>query len=233
MTERPHSRYTREKTWAALYSQHINAGYALVPWSTTNNSIAVIRCGSAKDTKDMMDKLLQHERECAAFYETKQTPDKAPDFLKKARHAVILARSSDYYHYHLADHPEFALVICGLHDSYLHLPVWEMKTNHRYDARTTAVPISSPDFAHIRSTQFGHNMLVGALINGDKTALVFLKSLPERTRHRIASEVEEMQETRYRGRPLAFLTDAERQAIGSKISASLKRHHEQKRLRIV
>ena len=43
MPERPYSRYTRAKTWAALYSQHINAGYALVPYSATNNSIAVIR----------------------------------------------------------------------------------------------------------------------------------------------------------------------------------------------
>lgn len=233
MSERPYSRYTREKTWSALYSQHINAGYALVPWSTTNNSIALIRCDSAKDTKVKMDELLQHEQECAAFYAAKQTPDKAPELLRKARPAVVLAKSSDYYHYHLSDHPEFALVICGLHDSYLHLPVWETRTNQRYDPRATAVSISSPAFTQIRSTQFGHNILVGALINGDKSAIAFLKTLPERTRHRITAEVQEMQETRYRGRPLAFLTDAERQAIGGKISESLKRYHEKKRLHIV
>ena len=46
MAERPYSRYTRAKTWAALYSQHLNAGYAWVPFSRTNNSIAVISCAT-------------------------------------------------------------------------------------------------------------------------------------------------------------------------------------------
>jgi hypothetical protein len=44
------------------------------------------------------------------------------------RHALVLARSSDYYRYHLANHPAFRLVICGLHDSYLHLVAWETCT---------------------------------------------------------------------------------------------------------
>jgi len=34
----------------------------------------------------------------------------------------------------------------------------------------------------------------------------------------------------YRGRPLAFLTEAERREIGGKISEGLRRYHEQKRL---
>ena len=230
MAEHPYSRYTRARTWAALYSQHINAGYALVPLSATNNSIAVIRCQDAKETQATMRDLLRHVSECEAFYATKQTPDKAPAILARARHAVVLARSSDYYRYHLADHTEFSLVICGLHDSYLHLPVWEMRTNWRYEARETAVAISSPDFARIRYTQFGHHMLVGALINGDTTAKAFLASLPPRTQSRIKREVDEAQKTRYRGRPLAFLTEAERREIGSKISAGLRRYHAQRRL---
>ncbi len=49
MAERPYSRYTRASTWAALFSQHLNAGYALVPLSATNNRIAVIRCKDAND----------------------------------------------------------------------------------------------------------------------------------------------------------------------------------------
>jgi hypothetical protein len=113
MAERPYSRYTRARTWAALYSQHLTAGYALVPLSATNNSIAVISCldtknanqDLAKDTQDMANLLLKHEEECAAYYSRKLTPDQAPAILAKARQAVLLARSSDYYHYHLEDHP--------------------------------------------------------------------------------------------------------------------------------
>ncbi len=231
MAERPRSRYTRAKTWAALYSQHINAGYALVPWSATNNSIAVIRCKSPEEVQATMRDLLNHEEECAAFYGTKQTPDKAPTFLEKARQAVILAKSSDYYHYHLSDRPDFQLVVCGLHDSYLHLPVWEMRTNTRYKPRITSVAISSPSFERISRTQFGHNILIGALISGDPEASVFFsKHLQTWTQRRITRKVQEMQRLRYRGRPLAFLNEAERREIGKKISEGLKRYHEQKRL---
>src|SRR5260370_10554174 len=103
MPERPYSRYTREKTWAALYSQAINACYALVPYSATNNSIALIRCKTPEETQATMARLLDLSEECDAFYASKQTPDRSPAFLKGAGEAVILARSSDYYHYHLAE----------------------------------------------------------------------------------------------------------------------------------
>ncbi|MBV9688467.1 MAG: hypothetical protein JO202_02030 [Ktedonobacteraceae bacterium] len=226
MAERPYSRYTRAKTWAGLYSQHINAGYALVPYSATNNSIGVIRCKSPEETQATMRDLLNHAQVCAAFYAMKQPPEDTPTILAKVRHAVVLARSSDYYHYHLADHAELSLVVCGLHDSYLHLPVWEMRTNQRYAARETAVPISSPDFDRIRRTQFGHNILLGALVNHDQKAQAFLETLPKRTQRRILCEKEEVQDKRYRGRPLAFLTETERREIGSKISQGLRRYHQ-------
>src|ERR1700730_6039209 len=141
MAERPHSRYTRAKTWAALYSQHVTAGYALVPYSATNNSIAVIRCASPQEAQATMHELLRQASACAAYYGRKRPPEKPPAIIQKARHAVVLAKSHDYYHYHLADHPEFRLVVCGLHDSSLPLPVWEMRTHQRYDARETAVAI--------------------------------------------------------------------------------------------
>ncbi len=231
MVERPHSRYTRDRTWAALYSQHINAGYALVPYSLTNNSIAVIRCKSPEEVQVTMQELFKHAEECAAFYESKQTPDQAPAFLEKARQAVILAKSSDYYHYHLSDYPEFHLVVCGLHDSYLHLPVWEMRTNQRYKPRETALAITSSEFEQKSKTQFGHNILVGALLNGDAEAKTFKEQLPLWTQRRLTKKVRELQSMRYQGRPLAFLTDAKRREIGKKISEGLKRYHEQKHLK--
>lgn len=225
MIERPYSRYTREKTWAALYSQHINAGYALVPFSLTNNSIAVIRCKSPEETVTTTRELLAIADECDTFYTERQTPDKAPALLARARPAVVLARSSDYYRYHLEDHPDFRLVICGLHDSYLHLVAWETSTNQRYDARTTRLAITAPEFTQQRMTPTGHSILLGALICGDQQALAFLADLPDRTRRRIRQEVEDLQETRYRGRPLAFLTAAKRAEVGEKIAASLRRYH--------
>jgi hypothetical protein len=124
-------------------------------------------------------------------------------------------------------------VVCGLHDSYLQLPVWEMRTNQRYDVRETAVPLASPDFERLRCTQFGHSILVGAHLNGNEIALSLLETLPLRTQSRMRKEVEQMQETRYRGRPLAFLTEAERREIGGKISEGLRRYHEQKRLQVL
>src|SRR5713226_8639463 len=198
MAERSHSRYTREKTWAALYSQHLTAGYALVPYSATNNSIAVIRCASPQEAQATMHELLRQASACAAYYGNNETQDPAPAILQQAWHAVVLARSHDYYHYHLADHPEFGLVICGLHDSCLHMPVWEMRTNRRYGLRETAVPIASPAFDRIRCTQFGHHLLVGALASGDETALAFVGTLPPRTQSRMRHEVVALQKTRYR-----------------------------------
>lgn len=225
MQERPHSRYTREKTWAALYSQHINAGYALVPYSLTNNSIAVIRCKSPEETVTTARELLAIAEECDRFYTERQTPDKAPALLARSRQAVVLARSSDYHRYHLDDHPDFRLVICGLHDSYLHLVAWETSTNRRYDARETRLAITAPEFAQQRMTPTGHSILLGALVSGDRQALAFLADLPDRTQRRIRQEMEDLQETRYRGRPLSFLTAAQRAEAGSKISEGLRRYY--------
>lgn len=233
MNERPYSRYTREKTWAALYHQHINACYALVPYSATNNSIAVIRCPSPEETQAMMRELLTHAEEWAAYYRSEPLGETMTSYLAKARHAVVLARSHDYYHYRLADHTELALVICGLHDSYLPLPVWEMRTNRRYGSRETAIPLVWPDFERVRRTHIGHSILLAAYAEGDKTATAYVKELPPRTQRRMKREKDAFQDTRYRGRPLAFLTEAERSAIGNKIAAGLRRYYEQKRQKAV
>ncbi len=231
MSERPYSRYTRERTWAALHSQHLNAGYALVPYSATNNSIAVIKCSSFDDAQKTMVLLLAQAETCRAYYASKQTPDKAPAILEKAREAVVLARSSDYYHYNLSNYVQFKLVIAGLHDSYLRLPVLEMRTNKRYGARETAIAITDPSFEKLRCTQFGHNILIAALSEGDPSAIAFIdkEDFPVRTRTRLVQQAQELQDSRYQGRPLAFQTDAEREEVGKKISESLKRYYAQKR----
>src|ERR1700754_636087 len=106
MPERPNARYTREKTWAALYTQAINACYALVPNSATNNSIHLIRCKSPEETRERMKFLLSVEQECAVFFSREQDKETTGDikmgksgetpeqgklltFLKNAGEAVI------------------------------------------------------------------------------------------------------------------------------------------------
>lgn len=226
MSERPYSRYTRERTWAALHSQHINAGYALVPFSATNNSIAVIRSASAEEAARLQTELNKRADECAAFYSL-PAGSPPPAFLAKARHAVVLARSSDWHVYRLdmTQSIDIALLIVGLHDSYIPLPVLEMRSNSRFAPRATGLAIGSAEFEAARRTAYGHTILIGALVCGDKAALAYLATLPARTSRRIAAEVAMLQDSRYRGRPLAFQTEAKRQEVGAKISAGLKRYY--------
>lgn len=229
MPERPYARYTREKTWAALYAQHINACYALVPNSATNNSIWLIRCKSPEETASRSRALLNQASEIDDFFSARRTPDQAPAIMRNAGEAVVLARSSDYWRYHLETRPGLALVVAGQHDSYLHLPVWETSSNRRYAPRETALKIDSPEFERARRTQQAHNTLLGALAAGDHGALAYLATLPERTRRRIRQEADALQSDRYQGQPLAFHTENERQAIGAKISAGLIRYHARRR----
>ncbi len=231
MSERPYARYTREKTWQALYSQAINACYALVPNSATNNSIHLIRCKTPEETAARSRALLDAASEIDAFFSARRTPEQVPAIMRGSREAVILARSSDYWRYHLETRPALALVACGIHDSYLHLPVWEMKSNRRYAARETALTIGSPEFeqARGRGQVVGKNILLGALAAGDQSALAYHKKLPQRTQRRMRQEADALQVERYQGRPLAFHTDAQRQAIGQKISAGLLLYHARKR----
>ncbi|HEX7737007.1 MAG TPA: hypothetical protein VF458_19335 [Ktedonobacteraceae bacterium] len=247
MSERPYSLHTREKTWSALYAQHINACYALVPYSATNNSTWLIRCKTPEEAQATMSLLLVEAEKIKAFFASQparksdekddawllynQWLTQRPACLKSSGEAVVLARSSDYWHYHLEDQPALALIVCGVHDSYLHLPVWEMSTNKRYAARETAIKIGTPEFkqGRGRGKVLVHRILLGALASGDQAALAFLKTLPPRTQRRLRAERDALLIDRYRGRPLAFHTDAERQAIGAKISAGLIRYYEHRR----
>lgn len=222
MPERPHSRYTREKTWAALYNQHVNACYAILPHSGTHNSIDLIKCASPEETRATMRAFASHDKVFEQFYASKLPDEKAPKIERdkqapivvseKIRHAFVLARSSDYYHYHLFDFSDFRLLIVGQHDSYVQMTVWETSTNKIYKPAETTLALDSPAFLKARSTQFGHNLFLGALICGDKTAVSIRDNrqlIPASTRRRILSEVQAIQSKRYRGRPLTFWDQSE------------------------
>lgn len=134
--------------------------------------------------------------------------------------AVILSRSSDWYTYRLNcwDHGITAIV-CGTHDSCVNVPILAMDTMKWYeakkirgvfgplqptlDANDTLIPDT---FDQARKSHYGHNMLVGALMQGREDARARLQSLPDSTRYRIDSELVRLH-SRYRGRPLEVAPD--------------------------
>lgn len=230
--ERPHSRFTREKTQAAMYAQHIQARYALVPHSRRVNSLAYISCKSVEETATKQAELIRKEQACEAFLSSGESFELAPPFLQGMKQAIILGRSSDYYHYRIADSDEdFNLVIAGIHDSMLNLFVWETYTNKRYKPRELPIDISAPGFVKFKKTQYGHNILVGALICGDPRAIALKEKeyMHPKTRQRIEREVSELQRKRQRGRPLAFWNEEKRLEVAHRISYSLIEHHRRKK----
>ncbi len=236
MAERRYSRYTRERTWLALVNQIENTQYCIVPYSRTTNGVSLVRIREAEENRNQAQKLLdEYEHEMERWQAGQLAAE--PTLTRKRIEAVILARSSDYYHYHLLEYgPDIDLIICGLHDAYCLLPVLEMKTNRRYAARETSLDIQAPEFAEIRKTEYGHAILLTALVKGDQGALDFLNRrgtdgtflISVSTRNRIKREVVDLQTKVYRGRPLAFMTKEEAEKHAAKISEGMKKHHAQK-----
>jgi hypothetical protein len=136
--------------------------------------------------------------------------------------AVILTRSSHWYHYSLNiaewDHG-VNCIVCGTHDSCVNVPVLALDAMKWYEAKKMRAIFGSlqpqydandkpiPDtFDQARKSHYGHNMLIGALMCGREDALVRLQSLPDRTRYRIESELRTLH-TRRQGRPLVVGPD--------------------------
>ena len=126
--------------------------------------------------------------------------------------AVILARSSDWYHYSLNvaewDHGITA-VVCGTHDSCINAPVLALDAMKWYPVlkmRSIFGSIDSETFEKARKSHYGHNMLVGACMVGRADAIAKLQSLPDRTRYRIEAEMRVLH-TRRQGRPLVVGAD--------------------------
>jgi hypothetical protein len=141
----------------------------------------------------------------------------------KERHRVaILARSSDWYkfslNYPLWDH-RCTAIVCGTHDSCLPVPVLALDTMRWYEPLKMRSIFSLlqpqfdennkliPDtFDQARKSQYGHNMLIGALMCGREDAIARLQSLKPSTRYRIEAEVRSLH-TRRQGRPLVVGPD--------------------------
>ncbi len=130
-------------------------------------------------------------------------------------HAVVLARSSDWYYYSLNSERfkhTLTMVVCGTHDSCINLPVLSLDNLRWYGPQEARVKNLEPlkvdekgrpidAFEKRRKTQYGHNILIGALMCKREDALKRLHSLPESTRLRIEAKVRKLH-MRRKGRPL-------------------------------
>src|SRR5437660_4039899 len=170
MPERRYSRYKRADVWIQLANKQVQerTGVAIVPDTVYGHSVTIQR-----DDKDYR--------------------------------AVVLARSSDWYYYRLNCTKQFQhgieCVICGTHDSCIDRPVLALDALRWYEPRKMRADLGElepkldaqgepvPDeFDRVRKSQYGHNMLIGALMQQRPDALRRLTSLKEPTRLRIEAE---------------------------------------------
>ncbi|SRR5579884_3432648 len=178
MPERRWSRYKREDVWAALYQQQHVLGVRVHDGTVHGNSVLLSRAGTRYK-------------------------------------AVVLARSSDWYYYSLNCVERWkhgiSCVVCGTHDSCLEIPALALDTLRWYEPGVMRVKSLEPkldnqgkpvdSFEIRRKSQYGHNVLIGALMCGRSDAIKRLQSLPSSTRFRIEAQVKRLR-LRRPGRPL-------------------------------
>ncbi|RAQ97492.1 hypothetical protein [Thermogemmatispora tikiterensis] len=124
----------------------------------------------------------------------------------QAYHAVVLARSSDWYWYslHCYEHPATA-IIAGVHDAVVDVPVIALDEERWYPAGRARIQGFSEQLfpERVRKTHFGHRLLLSGLLCGRADAFERLWRLPASTRRRILAELKRLR-LRRRGRPLAL-----------------------------
>lgn len=136
---------------------------------------------------------------------------------------IILGRSSDWYKYSLNcyewDHGITAIV-CATHDSCVTVPVLAMDDFMWYTPEKINPvygPLQPPEglakdetpndlFERGRRTQYGHNMLMGALMCRRDDALARLATFKPSTQRRIRAELARLRKRRP-GRPLSVSPD--------------------------
>ena len=186
MAERRYCGYQEVDVWAQLYHLQARLGVRVLDGTVVGKSVSLVRKGS-KGAADIEYR------------------------------AVILARSSDWYRYSLNCNERFRhgviCVVCGTHDSCLErfpvLALDSMKWYEPMEMRLSSLAPAQVDdkgcahdaFDTRRKSQYGHNMLIGALMCQRKDALQRLQTLPPRTRYRIEAEVKRLHMRRV-GRPV-------------------------------
>ena len=93
--------------------------------------------------------------------------------------AVLLVRSSDWYHYRLNVFGQvqgIELVVCGEHDSCLPIPVWSIEDTKIYQEGETKIPLAELAKREVRGTKYGSLLFVAALLSGKQELLDILSS---------------------------------------------------------
>jgi hypothetical protein len=108
--------------------------------------------------------------------------------------AVLLVRSSDWYHYRLNVFGKLEgieLIVCATHDSCVDLQVWSVEEAKIYEPGETAVPLASLKDRTVRGPKYGSLLFVAALLCSKQEALDILADddFPESTRYRYESKV--------------------------------------------
>jgi hypothetical protein len=201
MPERRYSRYKQGDVWVQL-SMHQEALHIEVLAGTVyGNSVSLVR-----------------------LIDEKGTP------CRQEHRAVVLARSSDWYYYSLNCTIRWkhgiTCIVAGSHDSCIDRPVLALDSGRWYEPKkmrndfgklqptldATGKPIADA-FEEVRKTQYGHNMLIGALLQRREDALARLATFKDSTRFRIEAEVRQLERRRV-GRPLE-IWPVERGSSGS------------------
>lgn len=132
--------------------------------------------------------------------------------------AVVLARSSDWYGYSLNTfNHAITAIVAGTHDSCVPVPVLALDAGRWYDPLKMRADWGSlqpqfdaqgqmiPDFfEQHRRSQYGHNMLIGALMCGRSDAQARLATFRRSTRLRIEAEIHRLHKRRV-GHPLTLI----------------------------
>lgn len=179
--ERRYARFKSEDVWATLYQDQAVLDCEVLEGTVQGNCVFVRRRSSGQLYK-----------------------------------AIVLARSSDWYHYSLNcterwKH-DIQAVIVGTHDSCLDRPVLSIDNAHWYDPKELRIRSlkvvktdergrAADDFDQFRRHVYGHNMLIGAVLQGREDALERLQHLPASTRLRIEAKVKRLK-LRRQGKPL-------------------------------
>jgi hypothetical protein len=180
MPERRYSRYKRDDVWIEMMHYQSQLGIRVVADSVYGNSVTIVRLKDEEGNK------------CA-----------------QEHRAVILARSSDWYFYSLNCTDRYlhgiTAIVTGTHDSCIDRPVlaldvmrWYESSKMRADFGALTPTIDEggnpvPDtFDQKRKTQYGSNMLLGALMQRRPDALARLSTLAPRTRMRYEQKMRKL-----------------------------------------
>lgn len=186
--ERRLSRYKQEDVWIQLVHLQSQLRVKLIANTVHGNSVSLLR-------------YVQVIREGKPVEE------------RQEHRAVILARSSDWYYWSLNCTDRFkhgiTCIVCATHDSCIDRPVLALDTMRWYEEKKIRGdwgPLQPrkdqdgnliPDsFDTFRKTQYGHNMLLGSIMQRRPDALERLALLPDRTRFRMEAEVRRLHKRR-------------------------------------